>query len=240
MKLPAVSDRATVLMVNEIFGPTVQGEGPSAGQLAMFVRLYGCSLSCRWCDTAWTWDAARFDLAGEQHPMTVNAVLQQLRGQMPGLVVITGGEPLLQQDGLATLAEGITSARVAGRVEVETSGTIPPWPALTAAVTAFNVSPKLAHSGLRRSQRIRPEVLRQFAATGKAVFKFVACGLEDLDEISEIVTASGLAPVWVMPEGCDSATVLTRMRVLADQVIARGWNLTPRLHVLLWEDQRAR
>ncbi len=229
-----------MLVVNEIFGPTVQGEGPSAGQLAMFVRLYGCSLSCRWCDTAWTWDATRFSLASEQHPMTVNAVLQQLRAQIPGLVVITGGEPLLQQDGLVPLAEGITTAAIAKRVEVETSGTVPPCPALTAAVTAFNVSPKLAHSGLRRPQRIRPEVLRQFAASGKAVFKFVACDLEDLDEIDEIVTQCALAPVWVMPEGCDIATVLTRMQALADPVIARGWNLTPRLHVLLWEDQRAR
>jgi len=240
LKLPAVEDRATVLVVNEIFGPTVQGEGPSAGQLAMFVRLYGCSLSCQWCDTAWTWDSARFDITGEQHPMTVDAVLQQLRGQIPGLVVVTGGEPLLQQDGLATLGEGITSAGIAGRIEVETSGTVPPWPTVTAAVTAFNVSPKLAHSGLRRPQRIRPEVLRQFAATGKAVFKFVARDLEDLNEIDGIVTGCGLAPVWVMPEGRDSATVLARMRALADPVIARGWNLTPRLHVLLWEDQRAR
>jgi len=240
VKLPEVSDRATVLVVNEIFGPTVQGEGPSAGQLAMFVRLYGCSLSCRWCDTAWTWDATRFDLAAEQHPMTVKAILQELRGHMPGLVVITGGEPLLQQDGLAALAEGITDAGIAKRVEVETSGTVPPGPAIIAAVTAFNVSPKLVHSGLRRSQRIRPKVLQQFAASRKAVFKFVACDPEDLEEIGEIVTKCGLTPVWVMPEGCDSATVLTRMQALADPVIARGWNLTPRLHVLLWENQRAR
>jgi organic radical activating enzyme len=206
----------------------------------MFVRLFGCSLSCRWCDTAWTWDAARFDLAGEQHPMTVHEVLKRLRVQVPGLVVITGGEPLLQQDGLVTLAEGITSGGIARRIEVETSGTVQPSPALTAAVTAFNVSPKLAHSGLRDSQRIRPDVLRQLAASGKAVFKFVARDLADLDEISGIVTSCGLAPVWVMPEGRDSAVVLTRMRALADPVIARGWNLTPRLHVLLWEDQRAR
>jgi 7-carboxy-7-deazaguanine synthase len=240
VKVPEVADRTTVLVVNEIFGPTLQGEGPSAGQLAMFVRLYGCSLSCRWCDTAWTWDATRFNLETEQHPMSVNAVLQELRAKIPGLVVITGGEPLLQQDGLVTLAEGIADAGIAKRVEVETSGTVWPSPALTATVTAFNVSPKLAHSGLRRPQRIRPEVLRQFVASGKAVFKFVARDLEDLDEISEIVARCGLAPVWVMPEGCDRTTVLTRMQTLADPVIARGWNLTPRLHVLLWEDQRAR
>ncbi len=42
-----------------------------------------------------------------------------------------------------------------------------------------------------------------------------------------------------MPEGTDSTTVLDRMRLLADPVLARGWNLTSRLHILLWENARA-
>jgi 7-carboxy-7-deazaguanine synthase len=44
------------LLVSEISGPTLQGEVPSAWQAAAFVRLGGCNLSCRWCDTAYTWD----------------------------------------------------------------------------------------------------------------------------------------------------------------------------------------
>ncbi len=43
-----------------------------------------------------------------------------------------------------------------------------------------------------------------------------------------------------MPEGTDAATVAGRMADLADAVVARGWNLTPRLHVLLWGDERGR
>jgi 7-carboxy-7-deazaguanine synthase len=240
VKLPAVVDPARLLTVNEIFGPTFQGEGPFAGQCAMFVRLFGCSLACSWCDTAWTWDATRFDLAAERHPMTVEDVLGRLRACRPGLVVVTGGEPLLQQEALVTLAGGIHAAGAARQVQVETSGTIPPRPALSAAVTSFCVSPKLANSGQRHHQRIRPAVLREFAATGKAVFKFVARGLADLEEIAEITAGCELAPVWVMPEGTDSVTVLARMRDLAGPVAARGWNLTPRLQVLLWEDQRGR
>jgi 7-carboxy-7-deazaguanine synthase len=46
VKLPPVPDPAAVLTVNEVFGPTFQGEGPLAGQRAMFVRLSGCSLRC--------------------------------------------------------------------------------------------------------------------------------------------------------------------------------------------------
>jgi 7-carboxy-7-deazaguanine synthase len=237
---PAVADLATMLTVNEVFGPTFQGEGPLAGQHAMFVRLFGCSLRCRWCDTAWTWDAARFELAAEQHPMTVPDILDQLRPHRPGVVVITGGEPLLQQQALVSLCTSIRAAGIAGAVQVETSGTVPPLPALTAAVSMYCVSPKLANSGMRRHQRIRPQVLRQFASSGKAVFKFVACGPEDLDEVAEVTASCGLAPVWVMPEGTSSTAVLARMRELAGPVAERGWNLTARLQVLLWEDERGR
>ena len=57
------------LVVAEIFGPTWQGEGPSAGQVAAFVRLGLCNLTCAWCDTAYTWDRSRFDLRAELRRM---------------------------------------------------------------------------------------------------------------------------------------------------------------------------
>jgi 7-carboxy-7-deazaguanine synthase len=240
VRLPAVEDRTRMLVVNEIFGPTIQGEGPSAGQLAMFIRLFGCPLRCQWCDTAWTWDHTHFDLAAEQHVMSIGAVMARLSGFRPGLVVISGGEPLLQQDAVTTLVTALSRLGTAVRVEVETAGVLPPSPELASMVSAFNVSPKLTHSGMRLQQRIRPDVLRQFAATGKAAFKFVVRELADLDEISELTQAYGLEPVWVMPEGCDSSTIITRLRALAGPVIARGWNLSPRLQVLLWEDERGR
>ena len=55
----------TELLISEIFGPTIQGEGKSIGQTASFIRLGGCNLHCVWCDTPYTWDAARYDLREE-------------------------------------------------------------------------------------------------------------------------------------------------------------------------------
>jgi len=226
------------LVVAELFGPTFQGEGPSAGQQALFVRLSNCNLACVWCDTAYTWDWARFDRAAEQRPMTVEDVRGWVLRHPTRLVVVTGGDPLLQQRRLTPLVQALAEA--GRRVEVETNGTIAPQPGLTAAVAAFNVSPKLGNSGMGRDRRIRGQVLTSLVASGKAVFKFVVCDVADLDEIEALCAAFGLAPVWVMPEGDRSEAVLSRLRLLADEVVDRGWNLSARLHTLLWENARGR
>ncbi len=240
MKLPVVSDVDCELVVNETFGPTFQGEGPSTGRYAHFIRLFGCHLSCIWCDSPQTHDPTRYDLDAEQWILSIEDVLSWLAGDPADLLVITGGEPLLQPHVVGRLLRAIRERALATDIEIETSGTIAPTDMITSAVTRFNVSPKLAHSELRRHQRIRPAVLRDLADSGKAVWKFVVQELDDLDEIQELVDAYGLHPVWVMPEGTDSSTVLARMRMLADPVLARRWNLSTRLHTLLWENDRGR
>ncbi|HET7487155.1 MAG TPA: 7-carboxy-7-deazaguanine synthase QueE [Acidimicrobiales bacterium] len=224
--------------MSEVFGPTLQGEGPSAGQAAAFVRLGRCNLSCSWCDTPYTWDWERHDPAAELTTMAVPDVLAAVDAMGVGLLVVTGGEPLLQQRRLPALLEGAKERGLA--VEVETAGTLAPTEALAGLVDRFNVSPKLANSGMEAARRYKPDVLRAFQAGGRAVFKFVVAEPADLDEVDAMVAECGLAPVWVMPEGTDEATVLARLRLLAPHVIARRWNLTPRLHLLLWGDERGR
>jgi 7-cyano-7-deazaguanosine (preQ0) biosynthesis protein QueE len=224
--------------VAEIFGPTFQGEGPSAGRLAAFVRLSRCQLSCSWCDTPYTWDQTRYDLRTESRRMTQAEAWQAVKSIEAGLVVITGGEPLLQQDRLVWLAD---MCRATGRwVEIETNGAVVPSRAIAAGNRRFNVSLKLANSGMPARRRLRPDAIRALASTGKAVWKFVATEPADLGEIADLQQAYGLDPVWVMPEGTTSGQVLDRLRELADPVLDRGWNLTPRLHTLLWEDTRGR
>jgi 7-cyano-7-deazaguanosine (preQ0) biosynthesis protein QueE len=224
----------TTLVVSEVFGPTVQGEGPSVGRRAGFVRLGRCHLSCTWCDTAFTWDWDRFDPAEELRERSVDEVMTQLDAMGIDRVVITGGEPLLQQRDLAGLVE---ACRARGwTTEIETAGTIAP----ALPVDQWNVSPKLANSGNPLERRYKPDVLRAFAATGRAAFKFVVCAPPDLDEVAAIVDECGLTNVWVMPEGTTSATVVARTAALADAVVGRGWNLATRLHILAWGDARGR
>lgn len=229
---------ATRMLVSEIFGPTFQGEGPSAGQRAVFVRLGLCSLDCSWCDTRWTWDRQRYDLKAELRPMTESQVWGAVKAVPADLVVITGGEPLIWQERLVWLADMCRA--VGRRVEIETNGTIAPRPGLVHNAVTFNVGLKLANSGIAGHRRLRPHAIRHLAATRRVAWKFVVTSPADLDEISELESAYGLAPIWVMPEGTNADAVLAGMRELADAVLARGWNLTPRLHTLLWGDARGR
>ncbi|MGH3916112.1 MAG: hypothetical protein ACRDTC_22295 [Pseudonocardiaceae bacterium] len=146
------------------------------------------------------------------------------------LLVITGGEPMLQQPAMTALAVGVGDHV---RVQVETNGTQIPEPTLTALVDLWVVSPKLANSGVNYSRRIVPPALTAFTATGRAAFKFVVTDPDaDFDKIGALAAEFGLAPVWVMPEGDTCETVLAGMSAIYGPALARGWNVGTRLHIL--------
>lgn len=227
------------VLVSEVFGPTLQGEGPYAGQPAAFVRVGSCNLNCTWCDTRYTWDANAFDLAEELHLESTDEVLRAVLEIDATITVITGGEPALQASELSLLAREL---RAAGRsVHLETSGSVDPG-ALLDACDVVVVSPKLAHSGVPRQARLRWHVLRTITRSGNSVFKFVVRDPADLSEVDEIVAALKLieSRIWIMPEGNERSEVLERMSRIAQPVIARGWSLSPRLQVLLWPNERRR
>ncbi len=101
----------TTLEVKEIFS-TLQGEGPLAGEAAIFIRLGGCNLACAFCDTAFEDFAA----------MTLEEIIAQTKSlaQEAKLIVITGGEPLRQP--IAKLCEALIAEGFS--VQIETNGTI--------------------------------------------------------------------------------------------------------------------
>jgi 7-carboxy-7-deazaguanine synthase len=123
------------LEVSEVFGPTFQGEGPSAGRRCGFVRLGRCNLHCSWCDADYTWaytphhtgyTGKVFDPAVELAPMTAPAIMDAIQRMGVEMVVVTGGEPLVQQKRLAPLLTLLTNSHY--WVEMETNGTIAPAP----------------------------------------------------------------------------------------------------------------
>lgn len=101
------------LRVTEIFH-SIQGESSWAGFPCVFIRLTGCPLRCRWCDTAYAFTGGT--------TLSIDEVLAKLRGFGSSLVEVTGGEPLAQSASLPLLSrlcdEGYT-------VLLETSGSLP-------------------------------------------------------------------------------------------------------------------
>lgn len=241
-KKTAPDNPTPTLTLSEVFGPTVQGEGASLGRRCSFIRLGGCNLTCSWCDTPYTWDASRYDLRKELKRWTVQEILDKVLVGDPERIVISGGEPLLQQTQPGWLPL-LAALREAGKViEVETNGTVTPTSETTRLVSQFNVSPKLAHGGDPEHKRIVPGALAALKGTGKAEFKFVCQTMDDVDDVSRLAVVHGLPPnrVWIMPEGTDAATATVRLEALAGPAIAHGFNVTTRLHVLAWGPQRGR
>lgn len=240
-----VSDKLTV---SEWFGPTFAGEGPSIGRRATFLRLGLCNLACAWCDTPYTWDwTGKNGRPQDKSALKRYDVEEIVKALAPieQLLVITGGEPLIQQRGIARLLDGLIDQEV----EIETNGTI--WPNELGLVTyphvRYNVSPKLDHANAATTgtDPINVAVLRQFARSKRANFKFVVTAANidhDLREIAGIVADARIEPrdVWVMPEGRAAIDIDARTAKIADAVLAAGYNLTTRLHVIAWGDERGR
>lgn len=234
---PLSRDKVTV-RVSETF-LSMQGEGPSAGQRAVFLRLAGCNLACAWCDTRYSWDWHRYDRQAstrECDAEVLAADLARLADPHTRLLVLTGGEPLLQQPAMAGLLDSLYKTAPHIRCEVETNGTVLPAPALTERVHRYVVSPKLAHSGVPSRSRWRPDTLAAFAAQPQSVLKIVAAGVDDLREAEVIAAAAGFAPhrVWIMPLADAADSMLAGARALAGPALDAGFNLALRQHLLLW------
>ncbi|OLD62989.1 MAG: 7-carboxy-7-deazaguanine synthase [Acidobacteria bacterium 13_1_40CM_2_68_5] len=111
--LAAVRQRtARVLKVNEIFH-SIQGESRHTGRPCVFVRLTGCNLRCTWCDTAYAFE--------EGVDLSVRLVLERIAPYATRYVLITGGEPLVQEGAIDLIGELCDRGY---EVAVETGGSL--------------------------------------------------------------------------------------------------------------------
>lgn len=238
----------------EIFH-TIQGEGPSAGAPAVFIRASRCNLHCRWCDTDHTWNFEGTPWPHEKDatPGYAKHRKSEVTLEIPpaeaarrilsfgcGRVVITGGEPLLQESDFLEMIRLIRDDRPDCVFEVETNATRIPSPAFGAAIDQFNVSPKLANSGMAESLRLVPEVLQFFAGLPTAWFKFVVSQPGDLAEIQTLRTRFSIPAdrILLMPEGRTAAELDRTAPQLAELCRDLGFRFCDRLHIRLWGDLR--
>ena len=235
----------------EIFR-TLQGEGPSMGCPAVFLRLSLCNLHCHWCDTPFTWnwtgtpwehqDGKKFskeEQIRELEPAEIAKALAE-EARAGDHLVITGGEPLLQQEGLAALLT--LAGDLFASIEIETNGTQTPTAELDRWVSQFNVSPKLANSNNAPELRLKQAPLAFFATSEKAFFKFVVQSQEDITEVLALAEEYGISArkILLMPEGRTPAELAANRDWIANLCLKHGLRMTDRLHVQLWGDARGR
>jgi 7-carboxy-7-deazaguanine synthase len=219
--------------ISEIFY-SLQGEGGLVGMPSIFVRMSGCNLRCRWCDTPYTsWNP-------EGEDMTIDAILAAVRKYPATYAVVTGGEPMIAP-GIGELTTRLKRGGM--HVTIETAGTV--WTEVECNL--LSISPKLKNStpeGQFAAQherlRIQPEVLRRLMGAHEYQLKFVIAEPGDLDEIRALVKTLGapLQNVILMPEGVDPEVLRERTKWVAEMCKAEGYRFTPRLHVELYGNKR--
>ncbi len=241
MSIVASGDR---LLLSERF-VSLQGEGVSTGVPSAFLRLGNCNLSCVYCDTPYTWDEQRFDLASELVPFEVGDLAEWISVEAPGRLILTGGEPLLQHKLLTSLLEQ-ADERIAklGRarlfVEVETNGTLFPNEELFARVDQWNISPKLEISQEDERRRFKPQVLSRFAVDERCFFKFVVRGPACVKEVEAWIKRLELprTRVLLMPEATAVEQLRKRGPEVAAWAVEAGLRYSGRLHLELYGGKR--
>ena len=210
------------------------------GNPSVFLRLATCNLACSWRDTKYTWDWANFDYAREVVTLEVSQLEERILGFDCPNLVITGGEPLLQQSELAPLVSSLKAGNI--HIEVETNGTIAPEPELARDIDQWNVSPKLANSGNPTERREEPSALKAFQQLPNAYFKFVVSEPGDVDEVCGLRDRYRLPNqrVILMPEGRTPEALKSRSGWVSEACVREGFRFSTRLHILLWGDERGR
>ena len=216
-----------IYRISEVF-LSLQGEGPSAGTPAHFVRLQGCSVGCHWCDTKYSWEADGGRALPAEHIWAEALAL----GTAP-LIVVTGGEPL-EHEALVPLLEQALERWP--RVEVETSGIAPP--PISHPRLFYNVSPKLPSATPRWADTWR--AAPAWSAETNATFKLVVGDPPDPEDAVRLIAGHGLKAdrVMLMPEGLTDDRVRAHAAVVADLCRRTGFRMSPRLHLWLWGARR--
>jgi organic radical activating enzyme len=225
---------------------SLQGEGKNQGAPSVFVRTSRCNLYCFWCDTpyTWNWQGSGFAHADRQEYQrereTIELEVSQIAASVQRFdcrrVVLTGGEPLLQAAECAALAGALRGLDGRYQIEIETNGTISPPAELDAVVDQYTVSPKLEHSRVERSLRLRPAALQAFAQNPRSVFKFVVGDADDTRQVRELASTHGIEGdrIYLMPMGTTPAELEARRPAIAEACLQHGYRFSDRLHIHLY------
>jgi organic radical activating enzyme len=233
------------LAVSEVFY-SIQGEGPTTGYPAVFVRLGGCNLMCggegtqkdkelhdgaTWrCDTIEVWMKSRAKQFKDILPIDcINAIKKGAN------LIITGGEPLMQQTNVIEFIKYVKNNYNNNcYIEIETNGTIIPDDNLCLLVNQFNCSPKLKNSGMSELKTYNIYAIEKFNKYNTA-FKFVLSSNNDWLEVkTNYLKLINRYKVWLMPSGENQELLNQSKEIVAEICKNEYLKFTNRLHIEIW------
>jgi organic radical activating enzyme len=252
-----------MLEINEIFGPTIQGEGKLVGTPSVFIRFGKCNFKCEGfnveyetpsgikkcaCDTYYAVDPEFKDTWTKYKTYTqlveeVDKLLSTYNSSYKMDLVITGGEPLLywNKEEFQKLLEHYS--KLGHRITIETNAS------LNLNIQeeyqkniVFSMSVKLSNSLEPLKKRINYETLNKILDnTQNSYLKFVIDKnfLESSQkEISEILSNIPECDVYLMPMGDTAQTINENDEAVISMAIQNGYKYCDRLHIRVWNNKR--
>lgn len=228
---------------------TVEGEGEYVGQPSVFMRLFGCNLTCKsfiseaspyGCDSYISWSKKNKYTFNEMFEFyEKNNFIEHLK--CGAIFKCTGGEPTLRQEPLLRFMEAFVNRyNFLPRIDFETNATVQPddrW--ITEFKATFTTSPKLTTNGDPEEKTYKPEVLKWHKEHNSG-FKFVITSDRDIEEIwrKYVNDENGinvpLNRIWFMPCCGSREEHVEKAPAVAEYAKAMHVNFSPRLHLLIW------
>lgn len=215
------------MIVNEIFY-SLQGEGFLAGIPSTFIRLAGCPLSCKYCDTVYARDYS------DGKELTNQQIIAQVQVYPARHVVVTGGEPLVNADmteraGLRDLLRLLKDNHK--HITIETAG-IKFMPDLPCDLMSISPKPPAKET---------IDSLRQLIESYNYQLKFVIANEGDLAQAQDLLERLGKydrTMVCLMPQAATRQQYLKTAPVVAELCKQTGFAFSPRLQIQLWEGKK--
>ena len=207
-----------MLTVNEIFY-SIQGESSYAGRPCVFVRLTGCNLRCSYCDTRYAYE--------EGSDLQIEEIIARIRSHRCGLVEITGGEPLMQND-TPLLIQKLLDMRL--EVLLETNGTMDISVIDERCVRIVDIkcpsSGEVKKNDLENLKRLQGKDEIKFVIGNREDYEYAKNILSSIKRINGKIKGPVFSPVWgkMDPE-------LLAEWILADHLDVK---MQIQLHKVIW------
>lgn len=202
----------------------IQGEGIDMGQACIFIRLFGCNLQCSWCDSKFTWHN---DFIKKNNIIKISPeeLFEEIKESK--YIIITGGEPTLQQEKLKPFLKLCKNEGI--KIGIESNGSIQVSKEFQCMIDTYIISPKLKNSE-------NPNHL--FFPVKKAKYKFILKSEKDIKEMQIFSEKHCIEKenIFLSPEGTTKEKILEK-KWLFEFCMKECYNYSCRLHVLFFNSK---